>query len=212
MTFGIKSVLLMSVLILTLAPAAYAADAVGNVAAGKASYPLCVVCHGSNGEGNEAMKAPKLAGQPAWYLKHQLDAFRKGWRGTADGDTFGMQMRPIAAIIAGQTTDDLIAYIGTFPVTPVKPTIAGDIAAGKAQFEACAPCHGQNAEGLQQLSAPRLAGQDDWYLARQIKNFNSGLRGTHRDDIFGMQMRSMAAVLANDKAVDDVVAYISSIK
>lgn len=209
MIFRFEALLLTSVLILTLAPAAHAAD----VAAGKANYALCVVCHGANGEGNAAMNAPLLAGLQAWYMKRQLEAFRKGWRGTADGDTCGMQMRPMALIVGGSTPeDDLIGYIASLPAQAAKPTIAGDIAAGKSQYAACASCHGQNAEGNPQLAAPRLAGRDDWYLARQLRNYRSGRRGYAPDDTPGMQMRAMAATLKDDQAIIDVVAYIASIR
>jgi len=194
---------------LTFAPVAHAVDVVD----GKANYVLCAVCHGVNGEGNAEMKAPMLAGQQAWYLKRQLDAFRSGQRGTAAGDTYGMQMRPMAQIIGASTTEaNLIGYIVSLPVRAAKPTIAGDITAGRAAYQACALCHGQNAEGNQELAAPRLAGQDDWYLARQLENYRGARRGYHRDDVFGTQMRAIAATLPNGKAIDDLVAFIVSLK
>lgn len=207
--FRFKSILLASVLIMTLAPAARA----GDPAAGKASYVLCLVCHGTNGEGNAAMNAPALAGQEAWYLKRQLESFRNGLRGAADGDIYGMQMRPIAQIIGDPITEaNLIAYILSLPPPTARPTIVGDISSGKAAYEACAACHGQNGEGDRQLLAPRLAGQYDWYLARQLANYNRGLRGYASEDAAGTQMRAMAATLQSNDAINNVVAYIATIK
>ncbi len=209
MNFRIRSILLAGILFPVIGPVADAADAT----AGKASYAMCAACHGQNAEGNVAMNAPMLAGQEAWYLKRQLEVFRSGQRGTAKGDIYGMQMRPMATTIADPTAEDnLIAYIASLPAQPAKPTITGDMAAGKAQYAVCAACHGQNAEGNQQVGGPRLAGQDDWYLARQIRNYNGGLRGYDPKDTFGAQMRAMAATVASDKAVNDVVAYITSLK
>ncbi|MGD9597012.1 MAG: cytochrome c [Steroidobacteraceae bacterium] len=209
MIAGLKSRLLTGALILMLAPAAPAAD----IAAGKATYALCVVCHGADGEGNAAMQAPMLAGQEAWYLKRQLENFRRGLRGAADGDSYGAQMRPIAQVIdAFPTEADLIAYIVSLPSQTAKPAIVGDASAGKAVYAACATCHGRNAEGNEQLAAPRLAGRDDWYLARQLDNYRIGRRGYDREDVFGMQMRAMAATLAGDQAVNDVVAFIATLK
>src|SRR5690606_1924467 len=168
---------------------------------------------GVNGEGNVAMKAPMLAGQETWYLKAQLESFRKGLRGAAAGDTYGMQMRPIAQIIGATPTEaNLIAYVVSLPLQAPRSTIVGDISAGKTAYEACSLCHGRNAEGNQKLSAPRLAGQDDWYLARQLENYRSGRRGYDREDILGIQMRAMAATLTSDKAINVVVAYIATIK
>lgn len=40
----------------------------------------CIACHGPSGEGNEAAKFPKLAGQHATYIENQLVAFRDGKR------------------------------------------------------------------------------------------------------------------------------------
>jgi cytochrome c oxidase subunit 2 len=185
----------------------------GDVEAGKGAYAVCAACHGQNGEGNVAMNAPKLAGQQPWYLKRQLEAYKAGIRGTAPGDAFGMQMRPMAMVIGDETAEDnLIAYIGTLPDENAPSTVEGDVAAGKTAYMVCAACHGQNAEGNEQMGGPRLAGQDDWYLVRQINNYKNGLRGYDSKDTFGAQMKPMAATLTSDKAINDVVAYIETLK
>ena len=87
----------------------------------------------------------------------------------------------------------------------------GDAAAGKALFTACAACHGANGEGIAALNAPALGGQDAAYLARQLANFRSGLRGADPADTLGAQMRGMAATLADDKAVADVAAFAATL-
>lgn len=199
----------LTALFATSAVEVRAADA----AAGKAAYAVCAACHGQQGEGNAAMNAPKLAGQEPWYIERQLNAYREGLRGTAPGDTFGMQMRPMAMSVASpEAVANLIAYIETFPTTEPAQTVAGDVAAGKAAYAVCAACHGPAAEGVEQMGGPRLAGQDDWYLVRQINAYRKGLRGYDPRDIFGNQMKPMVATLATDKAVNDVVAYINSLK
>jgi len=186
----------------------FAADA----AAGQGAFAVCAACHGDQGEGNIGMNAPKLAGLSGWYLERQLDAYRSGTRGTAGGDPYGMQMRPMAMAVSDPTAiDNLIAYITTLPDTPSAPTVKGDAAAGKNAYAVCAACHGVAAEGNEQLGAPRLAGQSDWYLVRQINNFNKGLRGYDPKDTYGNQMKPMAATLTSDKAIDDVVAYIDTL-
>ena len=88
---------------------------------------------------------------------------------------------------------------------------AGDVAKGKALYNICAACHGVNAEGTAALNAPANAGQDPWYMTRQLNNFRAGVRGAHPDDTFGAQMRPMAMVLAGDQDIEDVVAYITSL-
>ena len=189
-------------------PSAFAAD----VAAGKTAYGLCAACHGPQGEGNVAMNSPKLAGQEPWYLRRQLESYRSGLRGTAPGDTYGAQMRPMAMAVADPAAvENLIAYIGTFPPTSPDTTVSGDAAAGKTAYLVCSACHGQAAEGNEQMGGPRLAGQNDWYLVRQISNYNKGLRGYDSKDIFGNQMKPMAATVNSEEAANNVVAYINSL-
>ncbi len=62
---------------------------------------------------------------------------------------------------------------------------------------ACANCHGAGGEGKQSLGAPRIAGQDAAYLARQLLNFKSGKRGYHPDDKNGAGMRAIASSLSD---------------
>jgi len=65
---------------------------------------------------------------------------------------------------------------------------------------------------MQATNAPRLAGMSDWYMVTQLKNFKQGIRGTHRRDMYGPQMVSMTAILGDDQAIGDLVAYINTLK
>jgi cytochrome c oxidase subunit 2 len=87
----------------------------------------------------------------------------------------------------------------------------GDPVKGKALFATCGACHGANAEGMEALNAPRLAGQEDWYLIRQLENFKTGIRGATPKDTYGMQMAPMAQTLPTQQAIEDVVAYIETL-
>jgi cytochrome c553 len=88
---------------------------------------------------------------------------------------------------------------------------AGDAERGKAYYATCGACHGANGEGMEALNAPSLAGQEEWYVIRQLQNFKNGIRGTNPKDTFGMQMAPMAQTLPNDQAIEDVAAYISTL-
>jgi cytochrome c oxidase subunit 2 len=189
------------------------ACAVGFHAAGAGRRRSGSRCHLPDGGGNRSLNAPRLAGQSGWYLKRQLEAFKSGVRGAAAGDIFGAQMRPMAMMLSDAAAiDDTVAYIDTLDAPAAEATVTGDAVKGKQLYTACAACHGANAEGNEQVNAPRLAGQSDWYLLRQLKNFKSGLRGSQPNDMFGVQMMPMAAMLENDEAIDDVVAYIDTLK
>jgi len=87
----------------------------------------------------------------------------------------------------------------------------GDIERGKVAFQVCAVCHGTDALGSEDFEAPRLQGQHGWYLSRQLENFRGEIRGTHDEDDSGQIMQPMASTLT-DQQIDDVVAYILSIK
>jgi cytochrome c oxidase subunit II len=89
--------------------------------------------------------------------------------------------------------------------------VKGDAEAGKALFATCSACHGENAQGNKELGAPKLAGQDGWYLARQLHSFKQGVRGSHENDTYGKQMIPFASMLADETAVQNIVAYIGSL-
>ncbi len=97
----------------------------------------------------------------------------------------------------------------TFAETQAKR--AGDARIGQAQYAVCSACHGAAGEGNPLLNAPKIAGQEGWYLKRQLQNYKSGLRGAHEDDVFGQQMAPMASTLVDDAAIDNVVAYIATL-
>ena len=87
-------------------------------------------------------------------------------------------------------------------------SFAGD---GKELFAPCGACHGSKAEGNQTLNAPAIAGQDAAYLERQLRNFRSARRGTHKSDSTGAQMRAAAAMLADDAAVSKAATYVATL-
>lgn len=199
----------------------------GNIDSGKAGYMTCMACHGTQGEGNEALNAPKIAGLPDWYVARQLKSFRKGIRGSHQKDVYGMQMRPMAMSLNDEAIDNLASYVSTFSAgvstvstegteTEIVATTAGIISGsakdGKSLYAVCASCHGADGAGNKALNSPRISGQKEWYIARQLANFKAGIRGSHEDDIYGQQMRPMSMMLVNEQAIANISAYISTLK
>lgn len=78
----------------------YAADATK----GETLYKACISCHGPAGEGNEAMKAPRLSGQHDWYIVTQLKAFKALERKNPT-------MLPFIKNLSEKDYEDLAAYI-----------------------------------------------------------------------------------------------------
>lgn len=88
---------------------------------------------------------------------------------------------------------------------------AADLKLGKALYGTCAACHGTDAAGIDAMNAPALAGQVSTYLIRQLQHFKLAMRGEDPRDVLGKQMQGMADTLADDDAVENVVAYITSL-
>lgn len=184
----------------------------GNAQVGAAQYAVCAACHGQQGEGLQALNAPKIAGQEAWYMRRQLNAYKGGLRGAHEDDVFGRQMAPMAMTLADDAAiENVIAHVQTFPDNPAPATIDGDVRNGERLYAVCSYCHGTDAEGIQAINAPRMAGMSDWYLASQLKNFREGIRGGHPEDYYGKQMGFMGRQMQDDKQINDVIAYINTL-
>jgi len=187
--------------------------AAADPAAGAAQYAVCMACHGPTGEGNPALNAPRLAGQQAWYVRRQLHNFRDGLRGAHEQDTLGAQMRAFATMLPDDTAiRNLAAYVESLPGQAPEATVTGNVKRGGSLYTTCAVCHGTNGQGIWALNAPRLAGMPDWYLVRQLQNFQQRIRGAHHQDFYGWQMAMMADVLADDRAINDLVSYVNTMR
>lgn len=194
----------------------------GDPAKGKTIYATCIACHGQNGEGLQATNSPRLAGLHDWYLVSQLTKFRSGLRGANSEDIYGSQMTVFAKTLANeQAILDVVAYIGTLTSShPARTELSGDPARGARLYSdeiRCSQCHGSTGQGLKQpygkgSGAPRLAGQHDWYIIRQLQNFKAGVRGDPKDK-FAMEMRVKAKIgISGDKDIKDLAAYLSDIE
>ena len=85
--------------------------------------------------------------------------------------------------------------------------------AGPAQIESyysCRSCHGDDGLGSPAINAPRIAGQLEGYIARQLANYRDGIRGAHPDDTYGRQMALMASGLDSAK-ITELASFISAL-
>ena len=181
--------------------------------ADQAAYAVCIACHGANGEGNATLNSPALASQEVWYVERQLKNFKSGVRGAHKDDLFGMQMRPMAGVLVDDAAISKVAnHIAVMPAAEFENTIEGNVDNGKKLYAACGACHGADAKGNKAMNGPNLLIQQDWYVARQLKNFKSGVRGSDSKDLFGMQMRPMSMTLTSYQAINDLVAYLNSLR
>ena len=78
-----------------------------------------------------------------------------------------------------ELSDDLPAAAANLP--PVQA--AGNAVRGEAEFAVCAVCHGDQGEGFEEYGAPRIGGQEDWYVITSLNNFRKGLRARDNCDV-----------------------------
>lgn len=88
-------------------------DIKGDVKRGQNLYNgNCGACHGSQGEGNNKLNAPRLAHQSMAYLVRQVKAFQLGSRGGQPDDKLGRQMAMMAKTIdAERDIPDILSYL-----------------------------------------------------------------------------------------------------
>ncbi|HWM29309.1 MAG TPA: c-type cytochrome [Woeseiaceae bacterium] len=78
------------------------------------------------------------------------------------------------------------------------------------EFVYCTVCHGVQMKGNPNIEAPRLSGMSETYIERQLHAFKNGWRGTHENDLVGMEMRPMAAILSDDE-IAAAARYVNAV-
>lgn len=97
----------------------------------------------------------------------------------------------------------LTAVIGVTFAMSTSVMAAGNAAAGKTKAVMCAACHGADGNSPTDMF-PKLAGQGEAYLVKQLAEFKSGVRSN-------AVMAPMAAGLS-EQDMADIAAYFSSKK
>ena len=145
---------------------------------GVAPEHACARCHGVLGTGKPAEGAPRLAGQPSFYLEKQLRDFAEGTRRST-------KMTPIARALSPEQRRAAAAYYGSLwwvpypeapyadPVLVQQGGILSAIGAAHREIGACEICHADAGVGIAP-SFPYLAGQEADYLARQLRLWKRG--------------------------------------
>ena len=176
----------------------------------------CSSCHGTNGEGNGALKAPGLTSQQTWYLERQLRHFRDGVRGTHPQDEEGRTMASASAGLNEETLLGLVDYLQVLsqelPPLSVSSDARGNLKRGEDYHNnLCAACHRSDAQGNEALQAPALTGLDPEYISRQYEKFRAGIRGAHRNDPYGAQMVRLAPAVEDPDIVRDIAAFLATL-
>ncbi len=186
-----------------------AAGAVASVdkSAGKGVFTTCVGCHGNDGQGRAMMYAPNLTGLDSDYLTRQLLNFREGRRGKVeDGHGFPMVGRA-TAIGDAANLSAVVQYIGTLPDAPAANVAGRRVPADLVdQVATCATCHGASGQGNAQMGGPAINTLDRRYIAQQLVNFRTGLRGYDEKDEQGQLMAASARAIS-ERDVERIAEY-----
>ena len=187
---------------LITAPSALAADG-----AAKIDRQLCSVCHGPGGTSSSEL-FPHLAGEPAPYVINQLKGFRDKSRADLNARRFMWGM-------ASRLSDENIQQLATF--YELQPAVHKGKISDQSKYDsgkniylngnpakgvpACMACHGEKAEGKD--ATPRLGGQNEEYLRRQLKGFSSNDRPA------AVAMHSIVKGLSNSD-IDSIAEYLQA--
>jgi cytochrome c553 len=185
----------------TLCAGAWPAGARADVAAGQAKAQICVACHGPMGNSTNP-DYPVLAGQSARYIYLELNDFKAGRRSDP-------RMSPIASTLSRDDMLDLADYFAAQRPVPVPAPASVDAAkidAGrsKAAEVLCTMCHLGGFAGQNEI--PRVAGQYDQYIVKQLEDF----RARRRTNDAG-NMTSVTKGLS-DEDIQNLAAYISNLQ
>lgn len=96
-------------------------------------------------------------------------------------------------------------------LSPLMP--AAQAADGKQLYtQQCVACHGAAGTGNAALQAPPLAGADADYIARQLRQFRSRVRGGESAQGPAATMQAIAQALPDEAALQAVAQYIGRFK
>lgn len=84
------------------------------------------------------------------------------------------------------------------------PSFAQDMAKGAELYKQCIVCHGDKGDGNVAQKAPRISGQHDWYIAKQLADIKAGI--TRKNPV----MVPIVSKLS-EQDMKDLAAYISKL-
>lgn len=152
-----------------------------------AGAPACAQCHAFNGGSDGSGAFPRIAGQPASYLKAQLRDFTSGVRANAI-------MSPIAKAMSPDDSADVAAFYAASDAPFLPLARAPDalvqrgeqlakVGSAAKNLQACDNCHGPEGVGIPP-AIPYLAGQYAQYIAFELTMWQRGYRKNSPETMF----------------------------
>jgi len=167
---------------------------------------MCAVCHGAEGEGYKADRAPAIAHEGFLstvtdeFLRHAIVRGRRNTTMSAWGVERGGPLTP-------EEVDEIVAFMRSWhrgrPRTLDERAPSGDRTRGAAIFaKDCASCHGRDGTGGPNI---QIGSRDVLAFAT-----NGFLRHAIREGRSGTPMPGFAAALG-DQGVEDVLSFLRSV-
>jgi len=154
---------------------------------------VCLSCHGSNGN-SQIPGNPSLAGQPAMYIRAQLQNFQSGKRSNPI-------MKNMTANLSKQDIKDFSIYFSKLKSEGAGTNAPSLVTKGQPKAGMCQGCHGSNLQG--RGGFPSLAGQQAVYLKKQLLNFKNRSRK-------GGPMNAITTSLS-EQDINEISAYLGSL-
>jgi cytochrome c553 len=90
--------------------------------------------------------------------------------------------------------------------SPIPAILTGDPTAGKAKMQACISCHGDTGNSPQEMATePKLAGQHEKYLIKQMIEFQKGATGPRPNGIMLGFVQNLS-----EQDIKDIAAYYAT--
>jgi cytochrome c553 len=166
----------------------------------QARLPVCLACHGQNGQ-SENPGVPSLGAQQAFYVTVQLLMFRERMR----------VVDPMNEMAKGLSDDDLRGFADAIaklppPKPPADAVDAARMERARALVEQnhCNVCHTPSFAG--QENVPRIADQREDYLVKALRGYKDNSRRGYD--------AAMADVVPSitDEQILDLAYYLARVK
>ena len=157
----------------------------------------CTGCHGKEGRAAPDGFYPRIAGKPAGYLLHQLQAFQQGRRAYAPMTAL---VDPLSDAYLRDIATHFAALDLPYPAPPPASAPGDMLQRGRQlalegdaqrQLPACAACHGERLMGVQPAT-PALLGLPRDYVNAQIGAWRAGTRRALAPDCMAQVARQLA--------------------
>ncbi len=209
----------LALIAMFMLPAAVSADGIyradqspgdaDQIARGKASYAMCVGCHGADGEGQIGV-GPRI--NSANYL---AAASNELLTKTITEGRVGTNMIAWGASLQDSGVADVVAYVRSWQTTQGveldESPLEGDVDTGdKLYGDICATCHGRNGAGYSELGSGTGVGRaaflsmaTDGFLREIIKSGkdNTPMRPFAEDS-------PVAVANLTDQEIDSIILYL----